>query len=128
MIGVQIGRYGDGLMLEPLQVNKHAIFRYKVGRTHLFELLLRAMNEDKVRFVDGEESLRAYEQLMALLVEYKQTGIRYNCLPGRHDDLAISLALLEWASRHPHLNEWCRCLEPRPKRIYQPTMPVGAWT
>ena len=27
----------------------------------------------------------------------------YTCLPGRHDDLGISCAMLAWAARHPHL-------------------------
>ena len=30
----------------------------------------------------------------------------YKCLPGQHDDLGISSAMLNWAARHPHLKWW----------------------
>ena len=127
VIGVQIGRYGDGMTLDPLQINNNTIYRYKVGRTFLFDLLLREMQDDKVRLVHGEESVRAYEQLMALEVEIKQTGIQYNCLSGRNDDLAISCALLNWASLHPHLEAWSRALEPPRRRVFSAPSPSG-WT
>jgi len=86
------------------------------------------MQEDKVRLLHGDESVHAYEQLMALEVEIKQTGIRYNCLPGRHDDLAMSWAMLAWASKHPHLREWCRVLEPRARRNDRPAPSPAGWT
>ena len=127
VIGVQIGRYGDGMTLDPLQINNNTIYRYKVGRTFLFDLLLREMQDDKVRLVHGEESVRAYEQLMALEVEIKQTGIQYNCLSGRNDDLAISCALLNWASLPPHLEAWSRALEPPRRRVFSAPSPSG-WT
>jgi len=51
---------------------------------------------------------RAYEQLMALEIEYRQNGMIYGCPSGQHDDLGISCAMLAWAARHPHLSEWVR--------------------
>jgi hypothetical protein len=129
VIGVQIGHSGDGLTLEPLQIDaKHAIFRYKMGRAHLFNLLLRELHEDKIRLLPGEESLRAYGQLMRLQVEYKQAGLRFLCPSGQHDDLAISCALVAWASNHPHLSVWARNLEPRIIRKARPAPSALAWT
>jgi terminase large subunit-like protein len=129
VIGVQIGRYGDGLTLEQLQINNNsAIFYYKVGRTYLFDLLLRELQDDKVRLLSGEESVRAYEQLMALEVEIKQTGLRYVCPSGHHDDLAMSCALLAWASNHPHLEYWARALERRLARPKRPAPSAAGWT
>jgi hypothetical protein len=129
VIGLQIGRHGDGLTNEPLIVNsKGAIPRYRIGRTHLFDLLLRELQNEKVRIVHGQDSLKAYAQLMALEVEIRQSGIIYNCPSGRHDDLAISLAILVWAANHPHLSAWCRVLEPRPIRHYRDAPSVKGWT
>ncbi len=36
----------------------------------------------------------------------REGGIVYKCLPGQHDDLGISCAMLNWAARHPHLEAW----------------------
>ena len=33
-------------------------------------------------------------------------SIVYKCLPGQHDDLGISCAMVNWAARHPHLEWW----------------------
>ena len=128
VIGLQIGRYGDGLALDPLQVNTNTIFRYKVGRTFLFDLLLREMQNEKLRIVHGQESREAYAQLMALEVEIRQSGMIYKCSPGRHDDLAISLAILAWAAKHPHLSAWCRALEPRSIRHCREAPRAAGWT
>jgi hypothetical protein len=129
VIGLQIGRHGDGLTNEPLIVNsKGAIPRYRIGRTHLFDLLLRELQNEKVRIVHGQDSLKAYAQLMALEVEIRQSGIIYNCPSGRHDDLAISLAILVWAANHPHLSAWCRVLEPRPIRRSREAPSTKGWT
>ena len=32
-----------------------------------------------------------------------ESGMVYKCLPGQHDDLGISCAMLNWAAHHPHL-------------------------
>jgi hypothetical protein len=44
----------------------------------------------------------------------RDTGTVYNCLPGQHDDLAISLAMLVWAADHPHFKGfWLQPIEDR---------------
>jgi len=48
------------------------------------------------------------------------TETLYKCLPGQHDDLGMSCAMLVWAAAHPHLPTWVRPIEdarrPRPPR------------
>ena len=51
-------------------------------------------------------SKRAYEQLIGLETEIRESGIIYSCPPGQHDDLGMSCAMLAWAARHPHLSAW----------------------
>jgi plasmid maintenance system antidote protein VapI len=69
-------------------------------------LLTAELQSDVVRFVDGPMSQKAYQQLMNLEAELRDTSIVYKCLPGQHDDLGISCAMLAWAARHPHLQGW----------------------
>ena len=126
VIGLQITRSGDGMIPQPWQVKNGAILVYPVGRTYLFDLLHREMHNEKVRILHGAASFRAYEQLMALEIEYRQSGMIYGCSPGRHDDLAISCAMLVWAAQHPHLPAWTRILEP-PRKPRPPVSP-RAWT
>ena len=77
----------------------------------------------------GPNALRAYEQLMTLEIELRESGLVYRCPPGQHDDLAISSALLVWAARHPHLYRWCWALEgPRPPRNKQRPPNALGWT
>ena len=64
------------------------------------------MQSDQIRIVDGATSRRAYEQLVGLETEMRDSGIVYTCPPGQHDDLGISCAMLAWAARHPHLASW----------------------
>jgi hypothetical protein len=66
---------------------------------------------------------RAYEQLMALETEMRDTGIVYNCPSGQHDDLGISCAMLAWAAQHPHLDYWARTGLPRRR----PRMPESQY-
>ena len=71
---------------------------------------------------------RGYEQLMALEIEFRQSGMIYGCPSSRHDDLAISCAMLVWAAQHPHLGYWTRALEaPRSLRKRQAPSAAG-WT
>ena len=129
LIGIQITRYGDGMNPERRQVKSGAILIYTIGRTYLFDLLLREMQSDKVRILHGAASIRAYEQLMALEIEYRQSGMIYGCPSGQHDDLAISCAMLIWAAQHPHLEYWTRALEgPRSPRNKRPAMSPAGWT
>ena len=128
LIGIQITRGGDCMDPERRQVKNGAILVYKLGRTYLLDLLLREMQDNKVRILPGAASMRAYEQLMALEIEYRQSGMIYECPSGRHDDLAISCAILNWAAQHPHLGYWTRVLEgPRPRNI-RPAPNAAGWT
>jgi hypothetical protein len=92
---------------------------YTIGRSHLLEILHSELQSDLVRTVDDPMSRRAYEQLMNLGTEFRDTVV-YKCLPGQHDDLGISCAMLAWAARHPHLSSWTRALEPPRRRTRQP--------
>jgi hypothetical protein len=126
VIGLKITNSGDGMDAERMQVKNSAIPLYTIGRSYLLDLLLREFHDNKVRILDGPASRRAYEQLMALEMEYRHSGTVYRCVSGHHDDLAISCAILVWAARHPHLDRWCWPLEPRhPKR---PAPSAAAWT
>lgn len=102
---------------------------YTIGRTQLLELFHTEMQNDRVRFVDGPTSRRAYEQLMNLETEMRESGIVYTCAPGKHDDLGISCAMLAWAARHPHLSDWVLTFE-RSRVIRKPKPKVSwlAWT
>lgn len=105
--GVQIGRSGDGTTFERRRVKNGSMPVYNVGRTFLLELLLAKLRDHHIQvLVDSPESRRAYEQLMALEPEQRESGIVYKCPAGQHDDLAISFALLAWAAQHLHLNAW----------------------
>ena len=101
---------------------------YTVGRTQLFDLLLRELHDEMIRIRNGPQSVRAFEQLTNLEMEFKQSGTIYNCPSGHHDDLAISCAMLVWAARHRHLSYWTRVLEPRPARVRRPAPSALAWT
>ena len=108
IIGVQIGRSGDGTTCQMRRVKNDAIPVYNVGRTHLLEGLLSEMRDNRVRFADCVDSRRTYEQLAALEPEQREGGTIYKCPSGQHDDLGISLAMLAWAARHLHLDYWTR--------------------
>jgi hypothetical protein len=118
----------DGTRFELWSVKGKALRVYFVGRSYLFDLLLRELRDNKVRILDSETSRYAYQQLTMLEMAYRQSGVIYSCPSGRHDDLAISFAIVVWAVLHPHLPVWCRVLEPRP--VYKPRpapSPLG-WT
>ena len=108
VVGVQIGRSGDGTTWQQRRVRHGVIPIYNVGRTFLIELLLAEMRDNRVRFANSAESLRAYEQLMALEPEQRESGTVYKCPSGQHDDLAMSLAMLAWAAQHLHLENWTK--------------------
>ena len=129
VIGVQIGRSGDGTTSVPRQVRNGLIPVYNVGRTFLLDLLLAELRDGRVLFASGEEGRRTYEQLTALEVEQRQSGTVYKCPSGQHDDLAMSLAMLAWAAQHLHLDYWTRLIfdAHRPRRPRQ-TYGWGAFT
>jgi len=129
VIGLQITRHGNGNDAEWRPVKNSAMLIYTIGRSYLLELFHSELQSNQVRFVDGPASKRAYEQLVNLETEYRDTGIVYTCPPGQHDDLGISCAMLAWAARHPHLSEWVRILEQsRTPRKPRPKMSWNAWT
>jgi hypothetical protein len=130
--GLQIGRHGDGLDFElrPLS-NGRGIIVYKIGRTTLFELLHTQLVHGLVRFVDGPDARKAYQQLASLVLELRDSGTVYSCPPGQHDDLAISCAIVNWATNHPHLHDWYnQAFEDRiaaQSRRQQAAMRPGPW-
>ena len=106
VVGLQITSTGDTMdNWEERQLKRGRILVYKVSRTYLLDLLLREMQNETIRILHGANSLRAYEQLMRLEIEFKQNRMVYKCPVGHHDDLAMSCAMLVWAAQHPHLSE-----------------------
>ena len=126
VIGVQIGRYGDGMTRELRRVRNGAIPIYQIGRTFLFDLLLAEFRDQHIRLPDSPEGRRAYEQLNALEPEQRDSGIVYKCPPGQHDDLGVSLAMLAWAAQHVHLNHWQQPIFDAHRRRPQP--PKFGWS
>ena len=120
VVGVHIGRSGDGITFERRLVKSNSMPVYPIGRTVLLELFLSELRSNQVRFADEPTMRRAYEQLANLEVEFRDTGTIYSCPTGQHDDLGISCAMLAWAARHPHLESWMRnlhrALRPRKPR------------
>ena len=127
VIGLQISRNGDGLTVEKRPVGTSVMFVYTIGRTQLLQLFHSELQSDVVRIIDGPSSRKAYEQLMNLETELRESGIVYKCLPGQHDDLGISCAMLAWAARHPHLSSWMHTF-PRPRIYPKPQYGWGAFT
>ena len=128
VIGLQITSTGDTMdNWEVRQLKSGRILVYKVSRTYLLDLLLREMQNETVRILHGANSLRAYEQLMRLEIEFKQNRMVYKCPVGHHDDLAMSCAMLVWAAQHPHLQRWCWPLErrARPANDLRPVLQDG---
>jgi hypothetical protein len=121
VIGLHISRYGDGMDAERRPVKNASILIYTIGRTNLLELFHAELQSNLVRFVDGPMARRAYEQLMGLETEMRESGTVYSCPSGQHDDLGISCAMLAWAARHPHLQEWVTTAsyERKPRRPRQ---------
>jgi hypothetical protein len=130
VIGVHIGRNGDGMTFERRRVGRGIIDIYQVGRSHLLEAVHSDLHAGPVCFADGPDARRAYGQLEALEPEMRETGIVYKCPPGHHDDLGISCAMLNWAGHHPHLQIWHGNMvaAQRPRRRAQPKISWAAWT
>lgn len=126
-IGVQITRHGDGTSFDHWQVKNGHVLVYTVGRTHLFDILHGAFHADQMRIADSPTARLAYDQLTKLQIELRDTGRIYTCMPGEHDDLGISCAMLVFAALHPHLQVWMRVLEPRTV-IKRPAVSPLAWT
>ncbi len=118
-IGLHISRHGDGLQAERRPVKQGTILVYTIGRSYLLELFHSELQANLVRMVDGPMSRRAYEQLVRLEAEIRDSGMIYKCAAGQHDDLGISCAMLAWAARHPHLESWVGIAAPRRPRPAQ---------
>ena len=119
VIGLQISRHGDGMTFERRPVRGGSVLVYSIGRSYLLELFHTKLQSDQVRFAAGPATRRlAYEQLANLELEFRDSGMVYNCPVGLHDDLGISCAMLAWAAQHLHLPSWMRNLEiaRRPRR------------
>ena len=84
------------MQVERRPVGRGRIPVYHVGRSHLLEALHNDLQASRVCFADGAEARRAYAQLEALEPGMREGGIVYKCLPGQHDDLGISCAMLNW--------------------------------
>ena len=78
VIGLHISRHGDGMGAERRPVNSGAMLVYTIGRSYLMELFHSALQASQVKIVDGPMSRRAYEQLMALDTEVRESGIVYS--------------------------------------------------
>jgi hypothetical protein len=127
VIGLQISRFGDGTNVERRPVNGSSMLVYSIGRNFLLELFHSHLQAALVRFAEGPTSRRAYAQLEGLQLEMRETGVVYSCLPGQHDDLAISCCMLNWAARHRHLSFWMtNAFADRMPRPPQPKFNWGA--
>jgi hypothetical protein len=120
---VQISRHGDGMNFERRPVKRSTMPIYTIGRSYLLEFYHSLLQSGQVRIVDGPATRRAYEQLMALETEMRESGTIYSCPSGQHDDLGISCAMLAWAARHPHLSSWVNIalsarMPRRPRKTY----------
>jgi hypothetical protein len=74
VIGLQISRHGDGMNAERRPVGDRSMLIYTVGRSHLLELYHSELQSGQVRIVDTPTIRRAYEQLMALEAEARESG------------------------------------------------------
>jgi hypothetical protein len=127
VIGLQIGRNGDGTTFERRPVSHGAMPVYQIGRNYLLEHLRAEIASGQVRIVNTPNSRRAFEQLVRLETEMRESGTVYICPSGQHDDLGISLAMLVWAARHPHLEHWVRMAHTtrRPRRKRETPSSLG---
>jgi hypothetical protein len=130
VIGLHITRNGNGMTCEWWPVKHGGLPVYNIGRTYLLELFLNEMRNHQVRFADGPQTRRAYDQLVSLEAEYRESGLVYACPAGLHDDLGISCAMLAWAAKHPHLETWFRNLQNalRPRKPREKPISWAAWT
>jgi hypothetical protein len=118
LIGLKITASGDGMECEERRFKNGRILVYKVSRNTLIEGFHEALQLGHVRLTGGRESMRAFQQLMALQTQTSARGLVYNCPSGQHDDLGISCAMLAFVARHPHFQIWVRNMfrTPAPKR------------
>ena len=130
VIGLQIGRYGNGMEYERRPVKHTAMLVYQIGRNYLLEHLRAQIDTGQVRIVDTPNSRRAFDQLVRLETEMRDSGLVYRCPSGQHDDLGISLAMLVWAAQHLHLESWVNIANRarQPRRVRQAPSSSLGWT
>jgi Terminase large subunit, T4likevirus-type, N-terminal len=128
VIGLQISRHGDGMTFERRQVKGGSLPVYTIGRSYLLEMFHTELQSNLVRFAVGPATRRAYEQLANLELEFRDSGMVYNCPVGLHDDLGMSCAMLAWAAKHPHLTYWIRTGMPRPRPKRDTRISGAGWT
>jgi hypothetical protein len=119
VVGLHITRFGNGMQAEHRSCRHGRLKVYTIGRTYLIDLLKNEFQSRSIRLANDPMIRKAYAQLTELEVEHREGGVVYSCASGKHDDLGISLAMLAWAARHPHLDFWRRQVEAthRPRRI-----------
>jgi hypothetical protein len=127
VIGLQIGRHGNGMQYECRQVRNGVMPVYQIGRNYLLENLRSELETGQIKIAPSENSRRAFEQLVKLETEMRESGTVYRCASGQHDDLGISLAMLVWLAKMPHLEQWMRRANPRPRPKRQAPSSL-AWT
>jgi hypothetical protein len=118
VIGVHIGAAGDGTTFERLQPLRGVVIpKYSLGRTYVIDKLHATLENGALRLPADNGAKEAFAELAALETVISQVGNRlYNCLPGSHDDLGMSMAIASWALRHPHAGEWVKLV--RPPAVY----------
>src|SRR5262249_30262570 len=123
--------HGDGMNLERRPVKHGVMPVYTAGRSYLLELYHSLLQSGQVKIVDGPTTRRAYEQLMGLETEMRESGIVYSCPSGQHDDLGISCARRAWGAPNPHLLLWVRngdSARGPPRAPRPPNLSSRAWT
>ena len=130
IIGLQIGRSGDGTTSLPRQV-RMALSRSITLAGPSCSTSCSPSCETVVSFLPtvARKCRALMNNLTALEVEQRESGTIYKCPSGQHDDLAMSLAMLAWAAQHLHLDAWIRPIfdAHRPRRPRQ-TYGWGAFT
>jgi hypothetical protein len=72
VIGVHIGRHGDGMQFERRRVGRGSLLIYHIGRSHLLEGLHSDLHACRICIADGPEARRAWAQLEALDPEMRE--------------------------------------------------------
>ena len=131
--GQSLGAHGEethGVFLYGRPVGRGSVLIYQVGRVPSAGSPAQRFAIRQSLLCRGPEARRAYAQLEALEPEMRESGIVYKCLPGQHDDLGISCAMLNWAAHHPHLDCWMGNMAAarRPRRRPQPKISWAAWS
>jgi hypothetical protein len=103
VIGLQIGRYGDGMTFERRPVRHGAMLVYHIGRNYLLEHLRAEIASGQVRIVDTANSRIAFEQLVRLET---RCGRAVQSTDAHRGSMTISASRLRcWCGR-PGIRIW----------------------